>query len=79
MMQYLWGVNVCKGMFTLLEEKMRLLHAKSIVFVNAEPLLFMIKTIFVWKVYSTIDMLNVGNYSVHSDVSFFFDMYSSML
>lgn len=79
-MQYLWWVNVCKGKFTLLEEKMRLLqYANSIVFVNAEPLLFMIKTIFVCKVYRTIDMLNVGNYSVHSDVSFFFDMYSSML
>lgn len=72
-------MNVCKGKFTLLEEKMRLLHAKSIVFFNAEPLLIMIKTIFVCKVYCTIDMLNVGNYSVHSDVSFFFDMYSSML
>lgn len=71
-------MNVCKGKFILLEEKMRLLYVKSIVFFNVEFLLIMIKIIFVCKVYCIIDMLNVGNYSVYSDVLFFFDMYSFM-
>lgn len=57
---------------------MRLLYVKSIVFFNVEFLLIMIKIIFVCKVYCIIDMLNVGNYSVYSDVLFFFDMYSFM-